>query len=161
MSKEECLTANWLDRGYRDGREGYPLSRLQDHYKACQEVGVVPEERAYRKGHSEGIYEYCRPERALIEGREGRMYRNACPAQLEREFLHYYRAGKRVYEAEYYVGRLSSEQQQLETQLRKEKDAGKRKQLRREIRDLDHQLREARRHLIREEKNLPSPYLTY
>jgi len=31
MSEGECLTADWYEQGYRDGRQGYPASRVINH----------------------------------------------------------------------------------------------------------------------------------
>ena len=36
MSKDECLAGAWGEKGYADGAAGYPMSRLDDHAKACE-----------------------------------------------------------------------------------------------------------------------------
>lgn len=144
MSEQECLTANWLDQGYRDGARGEPLSRLADHGEACAKVGVYPDATLYHKGRDQGILEYCRPYSALQQGRLGNYYKNACPAHLERQFLRYYNEGKRVYEAEKEVSDLTSRSQQLERDLAKEKDETQRQALRQRLRLLDRQVQRAR-----------------
>lgn len=144
MTEGECLTADWTDRGYRDGRQGYPVSRVADHTEACAGVGVVPNIAQYRRGHQKGIAEYCTPDNGLSEGRAGRTYRNACPAGMEARFLANYRLGYDVYSAEQRVSQLNSQTRYLESQLDKEKNKDKRQRIRRQLRDLDHQLRRAR-----------------
>ena len=50
MSEQECLSANWLDQGFRDGRNGQPLRRFEEHRQACAKVGVRPDQRLYLQG---------------------------------------------------------------------------------------------------------------
>ena len=38
MSKDQCLAGAWGEKGYADGAAGYPISRLDDHAKACAEM---------------------------------------------------------------------------------------------------------------------------
>lgn len=154
MSEQECLTANWLDKGYRDGRNGLPLTLLAEHREACAKVGVVPDNTLYLRGRDRGIVEYCTPENARHEGRLGRSYRNACPAHLERNFLRNYEDAKRVYDAEQEVDRLNRRSSELERALRKEKDDSKRQYLRRDLRELDRDLNRARDNVRYEERRL-------
>ena len=150
MSEQECLTANWLDAGFRDGRNGEPLTRIEDHRNACSKVGVSPDRTQYLKGRDQGILLYCTPENALQEGRQGRQYRNACPAHLEHRFLGAYQQGKQIYDADQYVEKLTRESRQIEQALKDEEDNKQRRILRQELRDIDRQLQRARddlRHL--------------
>lgn len=155
MSEKDCLTANWSDQAYRDGRQGYPLSRIEDHREACSKVGVVPDVALYRRGHGQGVLEYCTPPNAVAEGRSGRSYRNACPAALEGEFLAYYELGRRAFHAQQRVDDLYRESQRVQRTLDKEKNESKRRRLRNELRDLDRDLRNARDTLHYEEQRLP------
>jgi len=154
MSEKECLTANWADQGYRDGRNGYPLARLEDHREACAKVGVVPNPAQYRVGRDRGVLEYCTPANALREGRLGRSYRNACPMQLEAAFLAHHRQGYRAYEAEQRVESLNREMQRTQRVLDKEKNESRRRELRKDLRNLDHRLARARSELRNEERRL-------
>jgi len=154
MSEKECLSANWTDQGYRDGRDGQPLSRLEDHREACAKVGVMPNAEQYLSGREVGIREYCTPANAAREGRLGRGYRNACPMQLERNFLSYYELGYQVYQAEQRVDSLNREVQRKQRELNKEKNDAKRQELRRDLRRLDSRLSQARRELYDEERRL-------
>ncbi len=144
MSEQECLTANWLDQGFRDGRSGQPLTRFEDHRQACAKVGVRPDQRLYLQGREQGIVHYCTSENAFEEGRLGRQYRNACPAHLEHRFLLAYEQGKQIYDAEQRIEKLNRESNQLEQRLKKEKDKDTRGYLRQELRDIDRQLQRAR-----------------
>jgi len=161
MSEKECLSANWTDQGYRDGRDGQPLSRLEDHRQACSRVGVAPDTSQYLAGREVGIGEYCTPANAVREGRLGRGYRNACPMQLERNFLSYHELGHQAYQAEQRVESLNREMQRRQRELDKEKNDAKRKALRRELRRLNSRLAQARRELYDEEQSLRRIAPTY
>lgn len=154
MSTQECLTANWQEQGYRDGRMGYPMTRLEDHREACFKVGVTPNTTQYQQGRATGIQEYCTPANAIYEGRHGRSYRNACPMALERTFLSYYERGYWVYQTEQRLNSLNREAEQIQRQLNKEKEESKRQALRRELRRLDQQLQHTRQQLNEEDRRL-------
>lgn len=144
MTEQECLTANWFDQGFRDGRSGQPLSRIADHQKACAKVGVKPDNALYFQGRDQGIQIYCTPENALAVGRLGQPYRNVCPAALEQQFLMSYEKGKQHYEAELRIEALNRDTRQLELLLRAEDNKEKRRYLRQNIRDLDWERQRAR-----------------
>lgn len=154
MSEQECLSANWLDQGFRDGRNGQPLRRFEEHRQACAKVGVRPDQRLYLQGREQGIVHYCTPENAFEEGRLGRQYRNACPAHLEHGFLLAYEQGKLVYDAEQRIEKLNRESRQLEQRLKTEKDKDNRQSTRQELRDVDRQLQRAREDLRYLERRL-------
>lgn len=137
-----------------EGRSGFPLSRVEEHREACAKVGVVPNVTLYTAGRNVGIREYCTPENGLNQGLAGYSYRNACPMELERDFLIQYKRGYRVYEAQQRVNTLKRDVENKERQLDKEKDDKKRRALRRELRDLDDRLMRARRDLFDEERRL-------
>lgn len=154
MSEKDCLHANWFDQGYRDGRQGYPLTRVEDHREACGKIGIVPDTMNYRNGHGRGVLEYCTPQNAVVEGRAGRPYRNVCPAALEREFLTNHQLGMRVYQAQQRLESLNRDSQRLQRTLDKEKSESKRRRLRNDLRDLDRRLNDARDELYYEERRL-------
>src|SRR5690606_728480 len=154
MSEKECLSANWLDQGYRDGVAGRTASLLEDHREACAKVGVTPDAQQYHAGRNQGLLEYCTPANAVNEGRQGRSYRNVCPMHLERQFLANHQRGYRAYEAQQNVDRLYRDLQRAERDLNKEKDKNKRHELRQKIRHLDNRLSRARNDLHYLERQL-------
>lgn len=155
MSEGECLTANWFDRGYKDGLHGYPASRVVDHREACSGVGIAPDITQYRKGYDQGIVQYCTPANAVAEGRAGRSYGHVCPARLEGQFLVYYRQGRIVYDVQQRVDRLNRESRQLQRELDNVKEKDARRRLRNELRDLDRRLSRARDELAEFDRRLP------
>jgi len=154
MSVEECRSADWGEQGMRDALNGYSRSRLADIREACAEAGVRPNESLYLNGWNAGITRFCTPENGERWGRDGRSYQNACPPQIEAGFLGRYQAGRRVYDAEQNLKRLQREQDDLQQQLRREKDEARRKRLRDNLRDLDQRVSRARDDLDRAEWRL-------
>lgn len=154
MTPEECRTANWYEQGLRDGTRGQPRSYVEEHREACTKVGVVPDAALWEKGRAKGIRQYCTPHNGLEVGRRGGSYRNACPPELEGDFLDAYRAGKRVYDAEQRLNRLTNDQRNKESELRRAKEDKDRKRLREQLRDLDYRVRDARNDLYYEERRL-------
>lgn len=154
MTENQCLTANWLDQGFRDGRNGQALSRLEEHRQACAKVGVIPNRQLYFQGRDQGVLHYCTPQNALQEGLKGQPYRNACPAHLEYEFLLSYEQGKQIYDAEQRVEKLNQQSSQIEKTLKKESGQDERRYLREQLRDIDRQLQQAREDMRYLEKRL-------
>jgi len=97
MSEDECLTADWLEIGRRDGVTGEPANKFESLAARCSEFKVVANLEAYREGHELGLTTYCTPESGYQEGRAGRTYRGVCPAGLERGFVEEYQIGKELY----------------------------------------------------------------
>src|SRR5690606_21857100 len=81
MSEEECLTADWYERGVLDGRRGEPGNYVHEHHEACAKVGVTPDNEAWQRGRSVGIRYFCTPENGERVGLEGRAYRHTCPPE--------------------------------------------------------------------------------
>ena len=117
MTKDQCLAGAWSEVGYRDGSEGYPMSVLEDHVKACAEYGVAPDMVAYRSARADGLNGYCRWERAFQEGRDGDDYHGVCTPAQEEEFLPAYRDGQLVYAADQALANARSSVESLDTRL--------------------------------------------
>lgn len=99
MSQEECLQGDWRSVGYSDGANGRPMSRIDDHAKACQKTGVTPDMSLYAQGRDEGLVRYCTEANGFRVGREGHSYAHVCPYPVEAEFLGGYADGERVHAA--------------------------------------------------------------
>ncbi len=154
MSPEECRTVQWHEQGMRDGQNGHPRARADQHREACGKAGVTIDMQQYEAGRAIGIRRYCTPENGLQAGRLGRSYQNSCPPELEGRFLDNYRSGYRVYEAQQYVEQLDRELSSKEYSLRKAKDDRERSRLRSDLRDLDRRLRHARDDVYQAERRL-------
>lgn len=154
MSPEECLVADWGEQGHQDGRNGFTPSRITEHRKACAEVGVVPDGRRYRQGWDQGVREYCTPANGVAQGRAGSPYRNVCPRDLEGPFVYWHQLGLDVHGAQRRVDDLDRQAAQARHQIDREKDAGKRRSLQRDLGHTERELRDARRDLAHAERRL-------
>src|SRR3546814_17481175 len=74
MNQDECLSGDWGLVGYQDGTNGYPLSYMDKHAKACAAYGVRPDAATYMAARERGLFEYCTPPRGFREGRMGSKY---------------------------------------------------------------------------------------
>lgn len=97
MNKEECLMSDWRLIGYEDGARGMNSGRLPGYRKACAKHGVVPDLAAYQQGRSEGLLEYCQPNRGYALGLSGHQYAGVCPSELEDAFLDAYASGRELW----------------------------------------------------------------
>lgn len=110
LSQEQCLQGDWRAIGYNDGADGRPMSRIDDHAKACQKTGVTPDMSLYAQGRDQGLMRYCTEANGFRVGREGESYANVCPPPVEPEFLGGYADGQRVHAA---ASRLESARSDL------------------------------------------------
>ena len=145
LSKDQCLSGNWNDIGYRDGRQGYKSISLDAHAKSCAEYGVRPNREQYKQGYNKGIATYCSPSNGRHVGEAGRYYHHVCPANLEAEFLRQYSYGKEIHDVKAKIDTAQSERTKKEDQLRVEKNPSVRDALRSEISARDDLIRTLQR----------------
>ncbi|GAB2877208.1 hypothetical protein GCM10027046_01300 [Uliginosibacterium flavum] len=119
LSEQDCRSGDWAAVGYRDGQNGRPQSRLDEHRKACSEYGIKPNPRVYEEARERGLNFYCTPANGLSVGRRGEHYAGVCPDWSEGGFLQSYEVGRDVFEARQRLERLESEQRDIEMRLRK------------------------------------------
>src|SRR3546814_3110465 len=98
MNQDECLSGDWGLVGYQDGTNGYPLSYMDKHAKACAAYGVRADAATYMAARERGLFEYCTPPRGFREGRMGRKYFGLCPPQAVFCFLAGYSSEEQTYE---------------------------------------------------------------
>lgn len=113
MSKDQCLAGAWGEQGYQDGSNGLPLSRFEDHAKACAKYSVIPEPTAYQSARQDGLIRYCTVPRGFQAGREGSDYYGVCTPEQETSFLPAYHDGQTVHAAEAAVSSARSSVESL------------------------------------------------
>lgn len=159
LNKEQCLQGDWRAIGYIDGADGRPMSRIEDHAKACEKTGATPDMSLYAQGRDQGLMRYCTEGNGFRVGRQGHAYAGVCPPPVEPEFLGGYADGERVHAAE---SRLESARSDLSSadaraDRRAREADGVEDELRnpklndeqtRELRDRLHRLRRERRDAI-------------
>ncbi len=117
LSESECQSGDWERIGFRDGQNGRPIARFDEHREACTPYGVVPAELPYRAGRERGLNFYCTPANALAVGRRGENYAGVCPAWAERSFLPAYEVGRDIYVARQRVERIEQDRRMIEMRL--------------------------------------------
>ena len=160
LSKNECLNADWYHLGNRDGAAGYPEGRLLEHYEACAEYGIRPDDAKYLTGRSDGLVAYCQPANAIREGLAGRAYQGVCPPSVHLQFADLNRIALSVRAARQRLDSLSNRQEALEGELHHKKTSeDRRRQIRAQLRDLDRELDDLRRELRWREYDLDRAYV--
>ncbi len=79
MSKDECEFANWQAMGYQYGVRGENASAFQKYQNECASHRVKADYQAFKKGHQEGLNNYCSYERGNEKGKSGHVYNAQCP----------------------------------------------------------------------------------
>ena len=95
VSRTDCLLMDWYDLGRTDGMSGNPRSTFQERAKPCIKHGVIPDRKAYYKGHDEGISIYCTEQSGFDLGKNGLPYNLVCPN--EDDFRVGYDKGLKLY----------------------------------------------------------------
>lgn len=167
MKKEECLTVDWYSVGFEDGTKGYKVSRIGSHRKSCAKYGVMPDLQLYQEGRSEGLFEYCTPNKGFRLGLRGRPYNDVCRGELKGPFQEAYNIGKDIYFFEHDILQeqkdlelLNQEMVQLKDLLKNKEDelgknctgAKKCKKILGDIRSLDKKKRGLRFKIISKKK---------
>lgn len=155
MSKDECRVADWRVIGDTDGAAGYnPQGRFADHVKSCARIGLTPDQTIWYEGFQTGVRRYCTPLGGAAAGEAGKPYNNACPPELEGEFMRGYTVGKRVGDLRYRVSTLENsirskdyESDRKYAEMKQEKDERRRRDIRDQIEDLDRDTRRMRREI--------------
>ena len=138
LSKGECIEADWYEIGAKDGANGRPTSRLDDHREACKKHDVSPNREQYYMGREEGIQIYCTRKNGFNVGYNGNYYSGACPIDLEQDFLAGFKHGQKIYKVKQNIASNDREIDKLEKELSEEKTKQeRRKEIRNEIRHLD------------------------
>lgn len=99
LTPEQCKTGDWKNIGLSDGAQGHPLSRLDEHRKACGKAGISIDTEIYIRGRDEGLTRYCTPVSGFTVGRNGRAHGNVCPVELAGLFEAGYVLGNELHSA--------------------------------------------------------------
>lgn len=154
MSRDECASADWRQTGYKDGGDGRPRSRIEEHARACAQAGIGVDRMAYFSGYDQGLRYYCTPANGLRVGREGRSYADVCPPDLAPGFLEPYRYGREIYQTRSRIDALERNRRDREQKLQKSQSDDERRRYRSELSDIDRNLRRERDRLQYQEQGI-------
>ena len=155
LSEKECRSADWAAIGRKDGGAGYTADRLDAHAKACGEIGIVPDGRAYARGREQGLGSYCQPSVGRSKGAEGASYHGVCTGPAEAAFLRGYSIGKQIHELKKLQDSNRRQRKELTDQLaKKDIKEDESKRIRRELGRLDEDDRRLQR-LVEQAYQIP------
>ncbi len=109
MSAKECNVADWQAIGFEDGVRGVTPAGFSTHRKACAAHGIAANFGDYKKGHDEGIAQFCRPQNGYSQGTSGRAYQGVCPDHLESAFVTAHLEGFTLYQKRSEMQRIANE----------------------------------------------------
>lgn len=145
LNEEECRSADWRELGHQDGAAGKTMSHIQEHRRACGEHKLPVDEQQWHAGWAQGIRLYCTPENGLLQGKQGRNYRNSCPADLNAGFESAYMVAKALYDARSARDTAQRDMDSLFDDLRRAEKPEERKRIEYEIDSKRWALRSAER----------------
>lgn len=123
LSPEQCQRADWRQIGFSDGSSGLSAARINDHAKACAEVGVRPNLDEYLRGREQGMVSYCQAENGFAIGRNGNSPNAAdCPEGMKAAFMEQYRLGYQIHVIEEDLARQESRMHANQRQIRRNND---------------------------------------
>ena len=140
MSVSECKVADWARVGMADGARGGDERRIAAYTEDCGKVGIVPNAAAYRRGWDTGIVQFCTPANGWREGTQGHAGKaSVCQGQAGfAGFARYLEAGLQVHRTQERMQRNASESERLQKKLEESKSDDEKKDLRSDLRQLDH-----------------------
>ena len=97
ISEDQCLAANWADRGYSDGTDGKARSKLSDYIDACSKYGADVNRERYLDGYESGLTLYCTYDKGFARGENGNDYTSVCDGPRAAAFRRGYEDGTRSY----------------------------------------------------------------
>ena len=155
LSEKECRHADWVRIGQQDGANGYTAARLDEHAKACGEIGIVPDGRAYARGREQGLLSYCQPTVGRSKGADGASYYGVCTGAAETAFLRGYTVGKQIHDLKRLQDSNRRQRKELTDQLaKKDVKEDETKRIRRELERLDQDDRRLQR-LVEQAYQIP------
>lgn len=117
ISEEQCRAGDWTAVGLRDGQAGRNVDYINNHIKACAEVGVTPNKSQWLVGRAQGLPQYCTPENAYDLGRDGRSLNNVCPASQARLLTRANSWGQEYHDIGQDIDELKDDMRQLQKLL--------------------------------------------
>ena len=114
LTKEECESIDWVQKGSKDALEGRTKDEFQDYQMACSENGVKISKRSYYKGFIQGLRKFCTYKSGYQFGLQDRYYRSTCPPKAGKKFLRGYNQGIKEAELQEREEELNRREQELQ-----------------------------------------------
>jgi hypothetical protein len=93
MNKEECQLADWQAVGYKHGAQGQSATAFNEYQADCAKHNIKADFTAFKRGHQQGLDDFCSYERGLNSGEAGAGYHTQCPSRRYPGFEEGYQIG--------------------------------------------------------------------
>lgn len=97
LSRRECETIDWKQRGIADGAKGVRQEKFVREAQTCREYGLPANQDAYQEGFKQGLESFCTYKGGYDYGLAGQTDTHYCSKETEAEFLRGNLAGYAVY----------------------------------------------------------------
>lgn len=93
MNKDECQLADWYAMGYQQGAQGRGTQAFSEYQQDCAAHKIQADFSAFKRGHEQGLNDFCTGERGHSLGQSGAGYNAQCPASRYPAFDDGYQRG--------------------------------------------------------------------
>lgn len=97
MNKKECQVADWQAVGYQHGARGQAATAFERYRADCSKHDIKADFTAFKRGHQQGLADYCTFEQGISLGNIGQNYNIRCPSSRYPRFEEGYSAGLTSY----------------------------------------------------------------
>ncbi|RDX38205.1 DUF2799 domain-containing protein [Kangiella sp. HD9-110m-PIT-SAG07] len=142
LSETECISGNWEQIGYQDGKSGRDKDYILNHESSCIEYGVELDRLAYEQGRQDGLQRYCTSSNGYNRGVRGNHPNLSCH---EQQFPQYYDGllqglEVRFDDIQHELSEAQKEHDILSEVYRRVEDEEEKKRIDNELEDLDHDI---------------------
>ena len=96
LSKQECQTTNWYQRGRQAAATGHMPNQLTHSARSCERFGIAVQKR-YHRGWLAGTKQFCTTDNAYKLGQAGEDYAAICSGTQAKRFVKAWRRGLRSF----------------------------------------------------------------
>lgn len=162
LSETECVSGNWQQVGYKDGKSGRDSDYIIKHESSCIEYGVQLDREAYEAGRQQGLVRYCTAENGFGRGSQGSSPNLSCGSQQFPVYFDGYSQGllSRLERLELALDEAYKEHEILTEVLRRVKDEQEKDRIELELEDVDNDIDSLQRQ-ISQTNNLIHRYQRY
>lgn len=83
MTEQQCSDTNWHTRGITDAWSGKYLNAVDEYAEQCEEYGVLPNIKQWRRGYVSALHQQCPSSKAIELAANQQTYTGPCLADSE------------------------------------------------------------------------------
>lgn len=150
LSETECVSGNWYQVGYQDGKFGRDSDYILNHESACIEYGVRIDRNQYEQGRQKGLEVYCTGHNGFQHGVKASNANQNCTVAFP-EYTASYKDGlfSRHENLQVHLDELMREHEILRQAIRRIEDEKEKERLNLELDDIDEAIRDTNSQISR------------